>query len=106
MTLTLTFPNRKISFKNYEERVIAAEKICKEADQLRQLYARLTPNVQDETAFDALRDLTEILKLKDPSMLSLELAVSFSKYNPGDSKFLLVFKKLLFSFSLPLDLNK
>ena len=101
------FPHRKISFKNYEERVIAAEKICKEADQLRQLYARLTPNVQDETAFDALRDLTEILKLKDPSMLSLELAVSFSKYNQDDSKFLLAFKNLfLLSFSLPLDLSK
>ncbi len=28
---------RKISFKNYEERVMASEKICTEADQLRQV---------------------------------------------------------------------
>ncbi len=54
---------------------MASEKICREADQLRQLYARLASKTQDETVFDALRDLTEILKLKDPGMLSLELAV-------------------------------
>ncbi len=29
---------RKISFKNYEERVMASEKICTEADQLRQVH--------------------------------------------------------------------
>ncbi len=46
---------------------------------LAQVFARLTSGgarAHDETGFDALRDLTEILKLKDPSMLSLELAVS------------------------------
>lgn len=34
--------DRKISFKNYEERKAAAEKICKEAEQLENLFSKLT----------------------------------------------------------------
>lgn len=34
--------DRKISFKNYEERKAAAEKICKEAEKLENLFSKLT----------------------------------------------------------------
>ncbi|CAH1772731.1 unnamed protein product [Owenia fusiformis] len=71
---------RKVTFKNYEERKMAAEKICREADQLNSLFGRLSPNFSREAPFDVLPMLAEVIKLKDTSMMSLELSSIIEKY--------------------------
>ncbi|KAK2193648.1 hypothetical protein NP493_9g03026 [Ridgeia piscesae] len=72
--------SRKISFKSYDERFPAAEKISQEAEQLQQLFTQLIPQHQDDSPFEALPMLAEVIKLKDTSMMSLELSGLSSRY--------------------------
>ncbi|XP_064597131.1 exocyst complex component 3-like isoform X2 [Liolophura sinensis] len=73
--------SRKLSFKNYDERRRSAEKICTEADQYKRLIRELRPRGgQKSTLMDVLPMLSEVLKLKDTSMLSLEVTHLANKY--------------------------
>ncbi|XP_074656333.1 exocyst complex component 3-like [Tubulanus polymorphus] len=67
---------RKITFKNYDERLEAADKISREAEQMRSLFNRLTTRAVegDNAVWDALLKLAEVIRLKDTSMLSLEIS--------------------------------
>jgi hypothetical protein len=37
------FAYRKLSFKNYDERKASVDKICHEADQMKQLFVEMAP---------------------------------------------------------------
>ncbi|GFR70498.1 exocyst complex component 3, partial [Elysia marginata] len=71
--------SRKLSFKNYEERKISAEKICAEAEQMKLQFQEMSPKL-DVSKFDVLPAMAEGLKLKDSSMLSLEIMGFAQKY--------------------------
>lgn len=70
---------RKISFKNYEERKAAAEKICKEAEQLENLFSKLT-TTKSKDSFAVLTMLAEVIRLRDTSMMSLEITGLAKKF--------------------------
>ncbi|KAK3774856.1 hypothetical protein RRG08_008405 [Elysia crispata] len=71
--------SRKLSFKNYEERKLSAEKICAEAEQMKLQFQEMSPKL-DVSKFDVLPAMAEGLKLKDSSMLSLEIMGFAQKY--------------------------
>lgn len=71
--------SRKLSFKNYEERKASAEKICAEAEQIKHQFIDMCGKL-DVSLFDVLPHLSECLKLKDTSMLSLEIMGFTQKY--------------------------
>lgn len=71
--------SRKLSFKNYEERRASAEKICKEAKQMKSQFQEMSPS-QDGSQFDVLPALAEVLRLRDTSMLALEITGFAQKY--------------------------
>lgn len=84
---------RKITFKGYEERKVAAEKITKEGEQLRALFQKASTGMSSAHAashrgggsapsspLDALPLLAEVLKMKDTSLLSLEVSGLIKRY--------------------------
>jgi len=71
--------SRKLTFKNYEERRSTAEKICDEAHLIKDQFVDMCPRL-DASLFDVLPALSEVLKLKDSSMLTLELMGFAKKY--------------------------
>lgn len=70
--------SRKLAFKQYEERKLAAEKIIKETGQLEGLFGK--HKASDEVSFGVLPMMAEVLKLKDTSMLSLEITGLVKKH--------------------------
>eukprot|EP00918_Siedleckia_nematoides_P052359 GHVU01114441.1.p1 GENE.GHVU01114441.1~~GHVU01114441.1.p1 ORF type:complete len:748 (+),score=92.77 GHVU01114441.1:239-2482(+) len=73
---------RKITFKGYDERLAAAEQVIREGYQLQQLFSKLSAQTEldSDSSFDCLPALAELLKLKDTSMMSLELCGLVQKY--------------------------
>ncbi|XP_042907612.1 exocyst complex component 3 isoform X2 [Parasteatoda tepidariorum] len=100
---------KRMSFKTYEERKQASEKMCDEGKLLQQLFqrapfnkrlnsvvkkrayydAKITleniikkfgPTEQKESPFEAVPLLAEVIKLKDVSMLSLEISGVIRQY--------------------------
>lgn len=83
---------RKITFKGYEERKDAAEKINRESDKLAELFRKATPpsaassrrggstSSHGSLPLDALPLLAEVLKMKDTSLLSLEVSGLIKRY--------------------------
>ncbi|KAL4218451.1 Exocyst complex component 3 [Mactra antiquata] len=67
--------SRKLSFKEveYEERKNAAEKIIRESKQMEEMFVKIKSQ-SSEVSFSCLPMMAEALKLKDKSMLSLEVA--------------------------------
>lgn len=73
--------SKKISLKNYEERKETAEKIIAEGGKLKGLFSRLSSSpIKRDSPFDALPLLAEVLKLKDASLLSLEISGLIKRY--------------------------
>nr|KAG5699928.1 hypothetical protein BaRGS_018227 [Batillaria attramentaria] len=71
--------SRKLSFKNYDERRVSADKISKEGEQMKSLFKEMAPR-QDGSQFDVLPALAEVLRLRDTSMLALEITGFAQKY--------------------------
>ena len=73
---------RKLSFKNYDERKKSVDKICSEAKQMQDLFKEMSHNSERANcaAFDVLPALCEVLRLKDASMLVLEVTVSLLNF--------------------------
>ncbi|KAJ8322023.1 hypothetical protein KUTeg_000494, partial [Tegillarca granosa] len=63
------FVHLKPTFYVYDDRKNAAEKICREAEQLKDLFLKYG----DENDFTVLQSLAEVFKLRDTSMMSLEI---------------------------------
>lgn len=76
--------SRTITFSNHDERADVAEKIGKENDQIKTLFTKIggTSALRDrqESPLDVLPILAEVLKLKDPTMMSLEIGTLVNKY--------------------------
>ncbi|XP_072042322.1 exocyst complex component 3-like isoform X2 [Amphiura filiformis] len=72
--------DRRMTFKSYEERKAAAEKIAREAEQMERLFERLSPVKSDPSPTEAILTLTEVVKLMDTSLISLEISTLVHKY--------------------------
>lgn len=71
--------SRKLNFKNYEERRTTSDKITSEASLIKDQFLDMCPSL-DASIFDVLPSLAECLKMKDSSMISLELMGLAKKY--------------------------
>ncbi|XP_077496023.1 exocyst complex component Sec6 isoform X1 [Amblyomma americanum] len=85
---------RKIAFKGYEERKVAAEKINRECQKLSELFKKAMPQTgagsrrsgsvgsasPGSSPLDTLPLLAEVIKMKDTSLLSLEVSGLIKRY--------------------------
>uniref|UniRef100_A0A1B6CUA5 Uncharacterized protein n=1 Tax=Clastoptera arizonana TaxID=38151 RepID=A0A1B6CUA5_9HEMI len=73
---------KKMSFKTYEERRTAGNKIFKEANQIKALFSRIAPKVANrvDSPFETIKSLAEVLKSEDLEILSLDLHSLVDKY--------------------------
>lgn len=78
----LAMLQKKLTFKTYEERRSAADKIIKEVDQLKLFFARVAPLIKHDkdSPFDAVIKLSEVLKSEDSEILSLDLHTLVNTY--------------------------
>jgi len=84
----LAVMSRKVSFKNQDERREASDKIVHEVAQIRRLFERVgaTPQgKQSACPFNAIDAVSELIKVEDLDILSLELH-SFIKHYPDLTK--------------------
>uniref|UniRef100_A0A0L8HX55 Uncharacterized protein n=1 Tax=Octopus bimaculoides TaxID=37653 RepID=A0A0L8HX55_OCTBM len=70
---------KRLSFRNYEDRKGVAEKICNEAEQLEEFFASLSKTPKKDS-FSVLNNLAEVIRLRDTSMMSLEITGLVHKY--------------------------
>uniref|UniRef100_A0A8C5N455 Exocyst complex component 3 n=1 Tax=Gouania willdenowi TaxID=441366 RepID=A0A8C5N455_GOUWI len=70
---------KRITFKNAEERKEGAERMIKEADQFKFLFRKLSGEDTDRLC-GAISAIAEVFKLTDPTLLFLEVTTLVSKY--------------------------
>ncbi|XP_014238496.1 exocyst complex component 3 [Trichogramma pretiosum] len=70
---------RKITLKSYDECLTCITKIIFEANQLIAFFSKIAPNMQLES-FEIIKKLAEVVKCKDPEMLSLDLHSLVERY--------------------------
>ncbi|ELK08182.1 Exocyst complex component 3 [Pteropus alecto] len=73
---------KRISFRSPEERKEGAERMVREAEQLRFLFRKLASGLGEEADgyCDTITAVAEVIKLTDPSLLYLEVSTLVSKY--------------------------
>lgn len=73
---------KRISFRSAEERKEGAEKMVREAEQLRFLFRKLASGFGEDADghCDTIVAVAEVIKLTDPSLLYLEVSTLVSKY--------------------------
>ncbi|XP_057565236.1 exocyst complex component 3 isoform X3 [Hippopotamus amphibius kiboko] len=73
---------KRISFRGPEERKEGAERMVREAEQLRFLFRKLASGFGEEMDgyCDTILAVAEVIKLTDPSLLYLEVSTLVSKY--------------------------
>lgn len=73
---------KRISFRSAEERKEGAERMVREAEQLRFLFRKLASGFgEDMDGYcDTIVAVAEVIKLTDPSLLYLEVSTLVSKY--------------------------
>jgi len=72
---------KKMTFKNAEDRKIAAIKIKKEGNKLKSFFERIAPEIANSNfSLDAINSLAEVLKNDDTDMLSLDIAALVKDY--------------------------
>ncbi|KAH0521526.1 Exocyst complex component 3 [Microtus ochrogaster] len=73
---------KRISFRSAEERKEGAEKMVREAEQLRFLFRKLASGFDEDADghCDTIVAVAEVIKLTDPSLLYLEVSTLVSKY--------------------------
>ena len=77
MYFCFVFHARRIAFKDYEGRRDAAKKITEESKKIEKLFKKLAkPSLEPETQCSVLPTLAEVIKLRDTSMMALEISVS------------------------------
>ncbi|KRZ70507.1 Exocyst complex component 3 [Trichinella papuae] len=79
------FEARRLTFQNYEERKAASDQLCKEAERMKELFNRLIKQEDDsseefETVTSVLLAVTEVMSLRDKSLLALEVSSFVQKY--------------------------
>lgn len=71
---------KRITFKNAEERKDGGERMIKEADQFRFLFRKLAAGEDIDHLCGAIASIAEVFKLVDPTLLYLEVTTLVSKY--------------------------
>ncbi|KAM9718433.1 exocyst complex component 3 isoform 1-T1 [Menidia menidia] len=71
---------KRITFKNADERREGAERMIKEADQFKFLFRRLAAGEDTDRLCGAIAAIAEVFKLTDPTLLFLEVSTLVSKY--------------------------
>ncbi|XP_061587501.1 exocyst complex component 3 [Cololabis saira] len=71
---------KRVSFRNGEERKDGAERMIKEAEQLNFLFRRLAAGEDTDRLCGAIAAIAEVFKLTDPTLLFLEVSTLVSKY--------------------------
>ncbi|XP_041101131.1 exocyst complex component 3-like [Polyodon spathula] len=73
---------KRIAFKNPDERKEGAERMIKEAEQFKFLFRKLSAGLGEDTdrLCDTIVALAEVFKLTDPTLLYLEVSTLVSKY--------------------------
>uniref|UniRef100_A0A8C5GF78 Exocyst complex component 3 n=1 Tax=Gouania willdenowi TaxID=441366 RepID=A0A8C5GF78_GOUWI len=71
---------KRITFKNAEERKEGAERMIKEADQFKFLFRKLSAGEDTDRLCGAISAIAEVFKLTDPTLLFLEVTTLVSKY--------------------------
>uniref|UniRef100_A0A915LBU3 Exocyst complex component Sec6 n=1 Tax=Romanomermis culicivorax TaxID=13658 RepID=A0A915LBU3_ROMCU len=76
--------SRRISFKDVDERRKCAEQLNNEADRIRIIFERLAKKAETNDQFEIITDvipaMAEVVKLRDKSLLSLELSTFVRKF--------------------------
>ncbi|KAJ8020770.1 Exocyst complex component 3 [Holothuria leucospilota] len=71
----------KINFRSYEERKKAGEKLCREGEQLKILFERISPvEDKDNSKFESVPALAEVIKMEDTMLISLEISIVAEAY--------------------------
>ncbi|XP_016309220.1 exocyst complex component 3-like [Sinocyclocheilus anshuiensis] len=71
---------KRISFKNADERKEGADRMMKEAEQFKFLFRKLSAGEDTDRLCDAIAAIAEVFKLTDPALLYLEVSTLVSKY--------------------------
>uniref|UniRef100_A0A8C7GQN6 Exocyst complex component 3 n=1 Tax=Oncorhynchus kisutch TaxID=8019 RepID=A0A8C7GQN6_ONCKI len=71
---------KRITFKNADERREGADRMIKEAEQFKFLFRKLTAGEETDRLCDAIAAIAEVFKLTDPTLLYLEVSTLVSKY--------------------------
>ncbi|XP_045898819.1 exocyst complex component 3, partial [Micropterus dolomieu] len=71
---------KRITFKNADERREGAERMIKEADQFKFLFGKLAAGEDTDRLCGAIAAIAEVFKLTDPTLLFLEVTTLVSKY--------------------------
>ncbi|XP_051943698.1 exocyst complex component 3 [Hippocampus zosterae] len=71
---------KRIIFKNADERREGAERMIKEADQFKFLFRKLAAGEDTDRLCGAIVAIAEVFKLTDPTLLFLEVTTLVSKY--------------------------
>ncbi|XP_070830716.1 exocyst complex component 3 [Chaetodon trifascialis] len=71
---------KRIAFKNPDERREGAERMIKEADQFKFLFRKLAAGEDTDRLCGAITAIAEVFKLTDPTLLFLEVTTLVSKY--------------------------
>ncbi|CAN9502866.1 unnamed protein product [Ophioblennius macclurei] len=71
---------KRITFRNAEERKEGAERMIKEADQFKFLFRKLAAGEDTDQLCGAIAAIAEVFKLTDPTLLFLEVTTLVSKY--------------------------
>lgn len=96
---------RRIAFKDYEGRRDAAKKITEESKKIEKLFKKLAKaSLEPETQCSVLPTLAEVIKLRDTSMMALEISVSSNTCDGSASLAVAPQSGLVTQFSFPLTL--
>ncbi|XP_064202180.1 exocyst complex component 3 [Anguilla rostrata] len=71
---------KRISFRNADERREGADRMIREAQQFKLLFRKLSPDEDKEWLCDSITGMAEVFKLTDPTLLYLEVSTLVSKY--------------------------
>lgn len=71
---------KRITFKNADERKEGADRMMKEADQFKFLFRKLSAGEGSDRLCDSISAIAEVFKLTDPALLYLEVSTLVSKY--------------------------
>lgn len=71
---------KKMTLRTYEERLGVAELMDIQTEQFKHLFRRLGAGRQGDSRFDCISHMAEVLKLKDPALLSLEISGLYVKH--------------------------
>ncbi|KAJ8376550.1 hypothetical protein SKAU_G00071300 [Synaphobranchus kaupii] len=71
---------KRISFRNADERKEGADRMNKEAEQFKFLFRKLSAGGESDHLCDSIAAIAEVFRLTDPTLLYLEVSTLVSKY--------------------------